>query len=55
MYSVKHNNLFIILMATSFGLGGHHQAISHKFKKSGTNSAKSSICMGSIYICIKIY
>jgi hypothetical protein len=33
-------------MATSFGLEGHHQAISHKFKKSGTYSAKSSIYMG---------
>jgi len=35
-------------MATSFGLGGHHQAISHKFKKSGTYSANLSIYMGSL-------
>ena len=34
-------------MATSFGLNGHHQATSQKLKKSGTYSAKSSICMGS--------
>ena len=47
MDSVKHNNLFITLMATSSRLGDHHQAISHKCKKSGTYSAISSICMGS--------
>ena len=40
MYSVEHNNIFIILMATSFGHKGHHQAISQKLKKVGTFSAK---------------
>jgi len=52
MYSVYHNNLFIILMATSFGLEGHHQAIFHINLKSGLYSAKSSIY---IYIYIYIY
>ena len=31
MYS--NNNIFITLMATSFGHNGHHQAISQKLKK----------------------
>jgi len=34
-------------MVTSFGLNGHHQAISQKLIKSGTYGAKSSIYMGS--------
>jgi len=32
-------------MATSFGLGGHHQAIAHEFKKSGTYRAKISVLL----------
>jgi len=31
--------MFVILMATSFGHNGHHQAISQKLKKAGTYSA----------------
>jgi len=46
MFSVEHNYIFIVLIATSFGHNGHHQAISHK-KKEGTYSAKSSVYMGS--------
>jgi len=34
-------------MAFSFGHNGHHQAISQKIKKAGTQSARSSIYMGS--------
>jgi len=34
-------------MATSFGLSGHHQAISQKLKKAVICSAESSIYLGS--------
>jgi len=33
MYSVQHNNIFIILIATSFGYNGHYQVISKNLKK----------------------
>ena len=53
MYSVWQNNIFIILMATSFSHNGHHQAnVSQKLKKDGAYDAKSSIYIGShLHLC----
>ena len=35
MYSVKHNNVFIALVATSFGCYNHHQANAMQNLKAG--------------------
>ena len=48
VFSLTQQYIFIILLATSFGHAGYHQAnVSQKPKKAGTYNAKSLIYMGS--------
>jgi hypothetical protein len=48
MYSVGHNNIFIALMATSFGHNGHHKAnVIQNLRRLVHELQKLSVCMGS--------
>ena len=50
MYSVYHNNIIIILTATSLGHNGHHQAVSQKLHY----SAKCQFIRAHIYSNINV-
>ena len=53
MYSVCHSNIFIMLMATSFGNNGHHQAnVTQKLEKA---VACNAVYMGSHLHYINIH
>jgi hypothetical protein len=52
MYSVGHKNIFIILMATSFGHNGHRQvSVSRKLKKASAHNAKSIYNGSNLHYC----